>query len=140
MGKKKKFSKKKEMSNAKLKKQIKAKFGDDIGAVIVNLSRHELEALLTKKINAKKLQKYSWFFAAKINHNKKRRKWLSEKLKPFKNRDEEYIFKIFKDRKPADKALAKVLKKKKKNQQWKVYERNLVTTAEANGFQNQFNY
>ena len=99
-----------------LKREIKKKLGNELSAFLHELSNYEMEKLLSGDINPNTLKKYSWFFT-KQNFDKnalvKKQRWLTRQYAPYKNRDEEYIYKIFKGRKPNDHALESVLTKGK---------------------------
>ena len=95
-----------------LKKEIKKKLGNELSAFLGELSNYEMNMLLSGDIKANTLKKYSWFFKATTHVGGKKRKWLKKQYEQYKNREPEYIYKIFKCRKPDDHALESVLKEK----------------------------
>ena len=117
-----------------LKREVKQKFGNELSAFLPELSNYELEKLLTEYINPNTLKKYSWFFKGieqytDKNGKRRERKWLKYQYAPYKNRNEEYIYKIFKGRKPDDAALSSVLNKGKR--QWRKWKNEVESKAEA---------
>ena len=123
LAKNKKINTKMSVRRRNLKKQVKGKFGNALAPCLTQLSTDELANLLTGAIDANTLKKYDWFFKpvryTGQDNRRHQRNWLKSKLSQYKNRDEEYIYKIFKGRKPNDVALANVLNKGKK--QWKTW-------------------
>ena len=59
----------------------------------------------------------------------KKRKWLKKQYDQYKNREPEYIYKIFRGRKPDDAALSSVLNKGKR--QWRKWKNEVESKAEA---------
>ena len=97
---KKKTKTKMSVRRRNLKKQVKSKFGNAIAPCLTQLSTDELANLLTGAIDANTLKKYDWFFKpvryTGQDNKRHQRTWLKTKLSQYKNRDEEYIYKIFK--------------------------------------------